>query len=885
MSTELTSNETQSTPRDAGVTVLRALVLCDLVDSTALLEELGDQAAAELMRRHDRLSRALLQRHGGQEIDKTDGFLILFERPAQAVAFALNYHLALSEFEAVENVRLRARVGIHVGEVLLWDNSREDVARGAKPVDVEGLAKPMAARLMALAGPGQTLMSGLAYALAERSQMELGSNIQGLRWLEHGTYRFKGLLEPVTVWEVGVQGLAPFRPPVSSDKALRVLPWWRRGAGIGIAAGLLVAAVATPLYLSMRAQPAIAFAPRDWVVIGDLKNLTSDPALREPLETAFRVSLEQSRFVNVVPDLKVRQSLARMNRPRDAAVDRETGAEVALREGARALIVPTVTEVGGRVRVSAEVIDPNTQTTVYAESADGRGAESALASMDSVTRELRGRLGEAIGAIEGESQPLDKVTTGNIDALRAYSLGVRAESTARGKEAIALYQRATALDPRFALAHAGIGRIKLAGDDREGAREYFEKALSLTDRLAARERLYLEALSSTLGPVEPMLEQWQTLGTMYPDYYAAHANYALFAFTYANRSGDAADAARRALSNFSPRLGNTHYLLGTLALAQDDFEAADRHLAAARELDGDGLRLVHADALAARRQFARAEQALKDVRRSGVDANDLSIEILRICLPLDQGRLAEASSVAAEAIAAADRVGPLFGGVYRGIALSLESFAPPTAYTEHLHDYLRAALSRAEGNGAEQRQQAAFEIMLVAWLAATASDNTLAREALVAATPMIDSGATPVSLHMLATAQAALSIADGRAGEAAAALQSRLDGTELYITRVTYALALAAASRHSDAESAFDWLANHRGRAWGEYNSYQMLRGLNVAWSTLALLHSAELKLAAGRMSEASAQAARFEESWRRDELPPPLAARLQALTNPDTAH
>ena len=42
-----------------------------------------------------------------------------------------------------------------------------------------------------------------------------------------------------------------------------------------------------------------------------------------------------------------------------------------MRDGARAVILPTVSEVGGRVRVSAEVIDPHTQTTVYAESADG----------------------------------------------------------------------------------------------------------------------------------------------------------------------------------------------------------------------------------------------------------------------------------------------------------------------------------------------------------------------------------------------------------------------------------------------------------------------------------------------------------------------------------
>ncbi len=71
--------------------VLRTLVICDLADSTALVEKLGDQRGAEVMRQHDRLARDLVERHHGREIDKTDGFLILFERPVHAVAFALDY--------------------------------------------------------------------------------------------------------------------------------------------------------------------------------------------------------------------------------------------------------------------------------------------------------------------------------------------------------------------------------------------------------------------------------------------------------------------------------------------------------------------------------------------------------------------------------------------------------------------------------------------------------------------------------------------------------------------------------------------------------------------------------------------------------------------------
>jgi putative peptide modification system cyclase len=858
--------------RDGGIAVLRALVMCDLVDSTALLEELGDQAAAELMRRHDRLSRAILQRCGGQEIDKTDGFLILFERPVQAVAFALNYHRALSEFEAVENVRLRARVGVHVGEVLLWDNTREEIERGAKPVDVEGLAKPMAARLMALAGPGQTLMSGLAYALAERSQAELGARAGGVRWQLHGSYRFKGIVDPVEVWEVGEAGVAPFRAPPSGEKARRLLPWWRRGVGVAVAATLVVAAFAAPLYLSRRTDAALAFAPRDWVVIGDLRNLTSDPALQEPLETAFRVGLEQSRFVNVVPDLKVRQSLARMDRPRGTAIDREVGAEIALREGARALVMPTVAEVGGRVRVSAEVIDPNTQTTVYAESADGRGAESALASMDAVARELRGRLGEALGTIDGDSQPLERVTTGNLDALRAYSLGARAQTAGRFGEALGMYQQAIELDPEFALAHAGIARVQLSSDDPMAARPHLERALALKARLSAREALGIEALAAFYGPLDAMLERWRNLGTLYPDLYGAHANFALFAYLHANRYAEAAESARRALSNFNPRLGNTHYLLGTIALAQDDFEAAGRHLEAARELDGDALGLVHADLLAARRRFAEAEARLAAFQPSGVPSNDLAIETSRIALAIDQGRWDEALRASDAAAVRAGGVSVLQGyafAVARLLLRTLEPGALDRAELARLGATLRGEL---DGEDVVLRRHAAFAILALAWAAAEDGDPALARRMLAGVAEVVQPLGQPLVSQMLVLAQARLAIAEDRAADAVALVSRLLDGSELYLARVTHAQALAAAGRATEAAAAWQWLRTHRGRAWAEFNLSGALRPLNVAWSQFAALALAE---AAPADPEPLAG---FVAAWPAESMPPSAAARLERL-------
>ena len=203
--------------------VVRTLLLSDLVGSTRLVERLGDQRAAEVFERHDLLARRLMAEHDGREVDKSDGFLVLFPRPLAAVGYALAYHAALVELSEREGIELASRVGIHVGEVVVRENESADVARGAKPLEVEGLAKAMAARFMSLARGGQTLISRGVFDMGRRAAVGAASLPEGLRWLEHGRYRIKGVEEPVGVFEVGVEGTAPLVAPADSEKVSRVM--------------------------------------------------------------------------------------------------------------------------------------------------------------------------------------------------------------------------------------------------------------------------------------------------------------------------------------------------------------------------------------------------------------------------------------------------------------------------------------------------------------------------------------------------------------------------------------------------------------------------------------------------------------------------------------
>jgi predicted ATPase len=189
------------------------LVMTDIVDSTLTTARLGNRAATGFWAAHDRAARDLLTAWRGREIDKSDGFLLLFDTVADALGYSAAYHAALRGFEPA----LESRAGVHLGPAHLRENPPQDVARGAKHTDVDGVAKPVTARIMALARPGQTLLSAAA-----RAALPAG-HAGALR--SHGHWRFKGLDEAIEVFEAG-DDESRFAPPADGPKGWRVV---RRG--------------------------------------------------------------------------------------------------------------------------------------------------------------------------------------------------------------------------------------------------------------------------------------------------------------------------------------------------------------------------------------------------------------------------------------------------------------------------------------------------------------------------------------------------------------------------------------------------------------------------------------------------------------------------------
>lgn len=849
-----------SRPAAPGVPQLRTLLLTDLVDSTGLVERLGDAPASELFLAHDRLVLALQQRWHGRLIDRSDGLLLLFERPIDGLGFALDYARGLAALGAERQLDLRARAGLHVGEVLIWRNSEEAVCFGAKPLEVEGLAKPMAARLMAIARPGQILLSAVAEPLAHRAARELGERGQHLLWKAWGRWRLRGVPEAQEIFEVGEPGLAPLRRPASTPKAWRDLPRWRRPAAlVAEAAVLLVAAVV--FWTVTRPAPAIAFHQRDWVVVGDLRNLTGQVALDDSLAQAFRISLEQSRHVNVLSDLKVRDTLARMRRAPNTALDRAIASEIALRDGARAVILPTVAEIGGRVRVSAEVVDPNTQTTIYAESADGKGVESVLDSIDTVTASLRGKLGEAVQSIEHDSAPLPEVTTTNLDALRAYALGQKALAKYAYADALQFYERATELDPEFALAWLGQVRVYYGQVNAPRAEAPLRRAQALRGNLPPREALYLDAWVSEFDSPGATTGKWVEMARLYPDYLPGRGNAATWLYAE-NRFDEALLHAKAAAVPQNPSLGMKHDMVARISLGLEQYEQAEAASKRSYANSGGGMRRLVATS-AARRDFAVAGNY-----ETKLDSSNPFMLLERTSFAIDRARWKDAQTLARKAVELAepDSVASRYLRVPVAVADWLAGDKESAMNTARAaSDAALAAL--AQGTGADAQDDAALALG-AAILMQRLGNPESAHKVLVA----LESSNAPMQIPQLTELAAVVAASQarlaGRPADAVEMLRPFLTGHERYQTHVVLMDAFAALEKYDDAVLHARWLQRRRGLAYTELECGYCLQAMNVADSNLAVRREAELLRMQGKKREASRKSEEFNRLWPVESLP-----------------
>jgi len=428
---------------DAARSRILTLVFTDLQDSTGLKTSHGDRLAGDVIARHRGHLARLAAEGEGRIIDTAgDGCFLTFETSSAAVRFALR----LQDVHHAEPELPRVRVGVHVGEVT---EAPGPLGAGGPP-RVEGLAVDVAARIQALARPGQVLLSA-PVASSARQRLEADAVARPIRWQSYGAYELKGLDAPLEIIEAGLEGVAPFTAPAAGEKGRPVRA--RFGARrVALAAGLtLVVVAALGAYLVFGRSGSAPAAPIRSLAVLPFDNLMNDPAqdyFADGMTEALISELAKIASLQVISRTSVVQY-------KDTA---KTAPEIARELGVEGLIEGSVLRDGDQVRITAQLIHGPTDRHLWAES-----YTNTLTHVLRLQSDVALAIVAAVGATLTPEESQRIAGTGSVDpaAYEAFLLGMqlRDAGTEDGlRTAIRHLERATALDPGFAWAWAEMSR-------------------------------------------------------------------------------------------------------------------------------------------------------------------------------------------------------------------------------------------------------------------------------------------------------------------------------------------------------------------------------------------------------------------------------------------
>lgn len=290
------------------------------------------------------------------------------------------------------------------------------------------------------------------------------------------------------------------------------------------------------------------FEPGDPTLISECENATSDPDLGRVLNTALDAVLRQSRYVEITSTDAARSFAVRyLQREPPVTVDVALANEIAIRGGYKVAIHCAIRPIGEGYQISARLTEPRGPTDLAVLTRQAREDRELFTAIDAMASDLRAALGESLSSIEAD-RPLAVVTTPSLEALRNYTLALDAEDRGDLEQAQRLMLAALERDSLFARAHSALGNWAYWQGDRPTGERHFRAALQDPQRLAERDRLWIEA---TWAGSRDDHDQAVTLYTAYLDRWPGDASgwYNLGSqFFRAQRCDDAGDAFARVLA-------------------------------------------------------------------------------------------------------------------------------------------------------------------------------------------------------------------------------------------------------------------------------------------------------------------------------------------------
>jgi serine/threonine protein kinase/Tfp pilus assembly protein PilF len=296
--------------------------------------------------------------------------------------------------------------------------------------------------------------------------------------------------------------------PVTGGKKLRKYL-------IPAAVVVLAALVAGGLYF--RSRPAAPLTEKDTIVLADFDNTTGDPVFDGALRQALAVQLGQSPFLNILSDRKVGETLRLMGRASNERITRDVAGELCVRTGSKAILLGSISNLGGQYVVAINAVGCSTGDTLAEEQEEAATKQEVLKALSKAAASLRGKLGESLASVQKFDVPVEATTT-SLEALKAFSLGITTSRTKGDAAAIPFMKRALELDPNFAVAYATLGLSYGNLGQASLSAENIKKAYALRDRVSEHEKYRIAALyyQNVTGELEQASQVYELWAKSYP---------------------------------------------------------------------------------------------------------------------------------------------------------------------------------------------------------------------------------------------------------------------------------------------------------------------------------------------------------------------------------
>ena len=263
---------------------------------------------------------------------------------------------------------------------------------------------------------------------------------------------------------------------------------------------------------------------RDTIVLGDFTNTTGDPVFDGTLRQGLSVQLEQSPFLSIISDQQIRQSLGLMGQPAEAKLTPAVARELCQRTGSAAVLDGSIAQIGTQYLLTLKAANCVSGESLASTEAQASDENHVLEALGKTASEIRNKLGESLSTVQQLDTPLEQATTPSLEALKAFSSGLKVISTTGSDAAIPFFKRALELDPKFALAYAYLGMVENDIGEFSMGVNYQRKAYDLRDRTSETEKYSITATyqKDVTGNIEKAIEACQLWIQAYPRSYHPH---------------------------------------------------------------------------------------------------------------------------------------------------------------------------------------------------------------------------------------------------------------------------------------------------------------------------------------------------------------------------